>query len=163
MPATEQLQIRVTPAQKAAIRRGARRAKLSMSEWVLTRVFPSESTAFEALARRLARSTDGSTHVLAAIADLLARLTVEELRVATESVPLEGMSTFHATYLAAMVEQACHGAGVPVPDWARRTGALSEPYFASELSSLRLHLLRASPPPFRRRNLFVDATVGDRV
>jgi hypothetical protein len=28
---------------------------------------------------------------------------------------------------------------------------------------LRAHLLRVSPTAFRRRNLFVDATVGDRV
>ena len=36
-------------------------------------------------------------------------------------------------------------------------------WFASELKSLRLHLLTKSPAPFRRRNLFVDSTLGDRV
>jgi hypothetical protein len=40
---------------------------------------------------------------------------------------------------------------------------LERPWFASSLKSLRLHLLTASPPPFRRRNLFVDSTIGDRV
>lgn len=28
--------------------------------------------------------------------------------------------------------------------------------------SLRLHLLTRSPPPFRRRNLFVDSSIGQR-
>jgi hypothetical protein len=28
---------------------------------------------------------------------------------------------------------------------------------------LRLHLLLSAPPAFRRRNIFLDASVGDRV
>jgi hypothetical protein len=40
---------------------------------------------------------------------------------------------------------------------------LTEPVFGSELQSLRLYLLTHSPPPFRARNIFIDATLGDRV
>ncbi|MGH7310893.1 MAG: plasmid mobilization protein, partial [Candidatus Rokuibacteriota bacterium] len=43
MPASAksaQLQIRVSPAEKAAIQRAARRAGLDMSAYVLTRVLP---------------------------------------------------------------------------------------------------------------------------
>jgi len=32
-----------------------------------------------------------------------------------------------------------------------------------ELLGLRLHLLTHSPAPFRRRNIFIDASVGARV
>jgi hypothetical protein len=35
--------------------------------------------------------------------------------------------------------------------------------FGSDLQSLRLHLLTHSPPPFLARNIFVDATLGDRI
>jgi hypothetical protein len=40
---------------------------------------------------------------------------------------------------------------------------LDEPHFATPLRGLRLHLLRASPVAFKRRNIFVDSSVGDRV
>ncbi|HTY49830.1 MAG TPA: hypothetical protein VMB48_09070 [Steroidobacteraceae bacterium] len=40
---------------------------------------------------------------------------------------------------------------------------MSEPAFGSELRSLRLHLLTQSPPAFRCRNIFIDASVGERV
>jgi hypothetical protein len=40
---------------------------------------------------------------------------------------------------------------------------LAEPYFATSLKSLREHLLVAAPIPFKRRNIFVDASVGARV
>jgi hypothetical protein len=38
-----------------------------------------------------------------------------------------------------------------------------EPSFATEPPGLRLHLLRSAPVAFMRRNLFVDASIGDRV
>jgi hypothetical protein len=40
---------------------------------------------------------------------------------------------------------------------------LAEPVFASSLQSLRLHLLVLSPAPFRRRNIFIDSTLGARI
>jgi hypothetical protein len=62
-----------------------------------------------------------------------------------------------------MVEQASAVAGASPPDWTRRVKPLERPWFASPLKNLRLHLLAHSPPPFRRRNLFVDSSIGDRV
>ena len=49
------------------------------------------------------------------------------------------------------------------PEWCRSVRPLAEPVFTTELVSLRLHLLLHAPIPFRRRNIFVDASVGDRV
>jgi hypothetical protein len=40
---------------------------------------------------------------------------------------------------------------------------LTEPYFPTPLKSLREHLLIAAPIPFKRRNIFVDASIGQRV
>jgi hypothetical protein len=62
-----------------------------------------------------------------------------------------------------MVETAAHRHKVPPPDWTLAVQPLSEPAFGSPLQSLRLHLLVAAPPAFKRRNIFVDSSVGDRV
>ena len=43
---SEQLQIRVTPAEKSAIARAARRAGLGMSAYVLSRVLPEQSELY---------------------------------------------------------------------------------------------------------------------
>jgi hypothetical protein len=40
---------------------------------------------------------------------------------------------------------------------------LADPFFGSELRSLRHYLLTHSPAPFRSRNIFIDSTVGDRI
>ena len=53
--------------------------------------------------------------------------------------------------------------GVAPPSWLRATTPLAEPVFGSSLMGLRLYLLTHSPAPFRRRNIFIDASVGSRV
>ena len=73
------------------------------------------------------------------------------------SVPRE------AAYLAAMVEHAAVIKGVDPPRWTAAVEALDALWFASSLKSLRLYLLTHSPPPFRRRNLFIDSSVGQPV
>ena len=70
---------------------------------------------------------------------------------------------FEANYLAATVEHAAAIKGVAPPRWTVTVEPLDAPWFASCLKSLRLHLLTHSPPPFRRRNLFIDSSVGQRV
>jgi hypothetical protein len=62
-----------------------------------------------------------------------------------------------------MVEWACAARRIPPPPWTAGVAAVAEPYFASELPGLRLYLLMNSPAPFRRRNLFIDSSVGQRV
>jgi hypothetical protein len=61
------------------------------------------------------------------------------------------------------VEYACAKRALAVPKWTRMVEPLPEPVFATELQSLRLHLLTHSPPPFRARNIFIDATLGGQV
>jgi hypothetical protein len=62
-----------------------------------------------------------------------------------------------------MVETAAHRSGVTPPAWTLGVQPLGYPAFGSPLLGLRLHLLLAAPPAFKRRNLFVDSAVGDRV
>jgi hypothetical protein len=62
-----------------------------------------------------------------------------------------------------MVEYAAARKELRPPDWTADVPPVAEPYFGTDLLTLRAHLLTRSPPPFRRRNIFIDASVGDRV
>jgi hypothetical protein len=68
-----------------------------------------------------------------------------------------------ANYVAAMVELAAHIRGVTPPVWTSGVVGLSEPVFSVPWMSLRAHLLLNSPIPFRRRNIFIDSSIGTRV
>ena len=159
---TEQLQIRVTRGQKAALKRSARRAGQDVSAYVLSRVLPDERLRFEELTRALAQRRD-RRFALAALNDLLTDLPPGRLAVVAVDTGLGDLSPYMRNYLAAMVEIAAHRGGVAPPAWVRRIEPLEEPRFATSLAGLRAHLLRASPVPMRRRNIFVDSGVGDRV
>jgi len=100
---------------------------------------------------------------LSELNSLLENLAAGELRDAIATPPPPGLSRFLGNYIAAMVEYACARRALAVPEWTRSIAPLTEPVFGSELQSLRLYLLTHSPPPFRARNIFIDATLGDRV
>lgn len=163
---TAQLQLRVSPAEKARIREAAARAGVDMSEWVLSHLFPAEGETFLRLVgelREVAKGqSTGTSHAIAALNDFLADLPADRFVEAVSAHP-DGLSPFHANYVAAMVEHAAYLKGAPPPAWVAEVAPLERPVFGSELASLRLHLLTKSPPAFRRRNIFIDATVGDRV
>ncbi len=159
---SKHVQIRVTPDQKATLKRLAAAAGQDMSSYVLARALPSSRLRFEELLSLLG---DGADHryALAELNDLLSALAPAELSAAIADADLARLSPFLQNYIAAMIEQACYLEGVPPPAWTARVVPLEAPHFAAPLKSLRLHLLRASPVPFKRRNIFVDASVGERV
>jgi len=156
-----QLQIRVSPAQKAAICRAARRAGLAMSAYVLARLLPAPARRFQELTGACADSRD-ARFALAELNSWLASLGAGELQQAVSSPPAR-LTPYLANYVAAMAEVACAKNGVAPPPWLLATAPLVEPVFGSALMSLRLYLLTHSPAPFRRRNIFIDASVGSRV
>lgn len=159
---TTQLQLRVSPRQKAAIQRAARQAGVDMSAYVLARVLPAPQQRFDALAARLARSTEPAFE-LAELNDLLSDVSAEQFATATANPPPGRLSLQLANYLAAMVEYAAGRLQVPPPSWTHRIPSLEEPMFGADLESLRLRLLTHSPAPFRKRNIYIDASLGDRV
>ena len=105
---------------------------------------------------------EGARFALAELSAWLASLGAAELREAVASPP-PALTPYFANYVAAMVEYACAQRGVPPPGWTPAVAPLTEPAFGSALMSLRLYLLTHSPAPFRRRNIFIDASVGSRV
>lgn len=113
---------------------------------------------FERLAGLL--GNEKPAYVLAELNDLLANATgaqIESLAAPSIADP------YLANYVAAMVEQAAHLKGVRPPSWTAAVAPLARPVFAAPWMALRAHLLLESPVPFRRRNIFIDSSIGDRV
>lgn len=159
------LQIRVTPAQKVAIKAQADRAGMDMSSYVLATVLPAPRVEFERLIADLASRPEQRRFVLAAIHDFLAAQGPREFLAAVAQMPasVSKLDPYLANYLAAMVETAAHAHALPAPGWTQEIVPLGDPVFGSPLAGLRLHLLTHSPPAFRRRNIFIDSTIGSRV
>ncbi|HUH12530.1 MAG TPA: hypothetical protein VMK65_05450 [Longimicrobiales bacterium] len=159
---SEYLQIRLTPAQKTAVKRLARQSGQDMSSYVLSRIIPHDRERFDGLIRALEAGGD-RRFALAELNDVLSRLAPARLLETVGQAELRDLPPLDQNYVAAMVEQAADRKGVEPPAWTRDVVPLETPWFATPVKSLRVHLLRSAPVPFKRRNLFVDASVGDRV
>lgn len=158
---SEQLQLRVSRQEKTAIQRAAAQASMDMSAYVLSRVLSDAAAKFGHHVEECRRTA--SSFALAELSSLLAGFTAGELGDAVAMPLPPGLTPFFRNYITAMVEQTCARRGIAAPPWTRGVAPLDEPVFASSLQSVRLHLLTHSPPAFRRRNIFIDATVGERV
>lgn len=159
---THQLQIRVTPQQKAALKRLARAAGRDVSSYVLSRVLTDEPQRFAELVRAVASDED-HRYALAELNDFLHACPPMAFAAAVPQADALRLSDYMRNYVAAMVEQAAAKKGVDPPAWCQDVVPLDTPHFVTPLKSLRPHLLLASPVPFKRRNIFVDAGVGARV
>jgi uncharacterized protein (DUF1778 family) len=156
------LQIRVTPGEKAQLVRRAHASGQDLSTYVMDRALPPAEATFLEVVRTLATQADPA-YALAELNDLLSQLTPLDFASVVQDVPLGDLSPFLQSYVAAMVDVAADRIDCPPPAWTAEISGLDEPWFATPLPGLRLHLLRSAPIPFKRRNLFVDASVGARV
>ncbi len=159
---SQQLQVRVTAQEKARVRRSAKACGMGMSEWLLSRALPQSQRRFYEICRRAAKARRPG-FALAELNDFLVQRTRDELILALAEAPEHALSRYLENYIAAMVEMAAQRKGFSVPVWVERIPRLDLPVFGVDFSSLRLHLLLASPLPFRRRNIFIDASLGERV
>jgi hypothetical protein len=159
---SQQLQIRIAPAQKAALRRLARAAGLDVSSYALARLLPPEQGRFTALLQRLADEAD-RRFALAELHDLLHSCAPAQFPDAVAVADLRDLPIWLQNYVAAMVEQAAEQKGLAPPPWVRDVTPGEDPRFATPLRGLRLHLLASSPAAFKRRNIFIDAGIGARV
>ncbi len=159
---TEQIQIRVTRAEKRDLVLRARAAGLDLSSWMLGRLSPPHAVTFRELVRSLAAAPDPS-YVFAEIGELLSELRRDQLSAAVEVLPPVQLGAVAANQLAAMVELRATRLGVRPPIWTEQIQPLPQPWFPTALVSVRLDLLCNSPPAFRRRNLFVTSTLEHRV
>lgn len=159
---TEHLQIRVSAEEKEHLRKAAHDAGTTVSDYVLSKVLPAHRTKFLSLVVEI-NSEHKRTYALAELSDFFESLSPSELSRAMEEPPSIPSDPVWANYLAAMVETILQRHSLPRPAWLSQIPPLRDPWFATKLKSLRLYLLCVSPPAFRRRNLFVDSTIGDRV
>lgn len=160
-PRSQQLQIRVTATEKAAIKRRARNAGLDVSAYVLARALPDLDGRVAGIVAAL-RDDCNLSFALAEFQDLLAELAPMDFGAALERVDVRGLTPYVQNYVAAMVEQAASAAGAAAPAWTRDIAPLDAPYFATLLRSARLYLLCVTPVAFRRRNIFTESRLGDR-
>jgi len=124
---------------------------------------PRRASRFQELTGACADASDEDARfALAELSSWLAGLAAGELQEAVASPPPR-LTAYLANYVAAMTEYACAKNGVAPPAWTRAIAPLAQPVFGSALMSLRLYLLTHTPAPFRRRNIFIDASVGSRV
>lgn len=158
---TAQLQVRVSPRQKARLRRLAAAAGTDVSAFVLARVLPDDPGRFAALVRGLPEA-EAPAFPLAELHDLLTACAAVEFAALVAEPPPATVAPWLANYVAAMVETAAHRLTCPPPPWVHDIVPLDRPWFATDLRALRPYLLRVSPVAFRRRNLFVDTTLGGR-
>ncbi len=163
MTKTQQLQIRVSARQKAQIQARARSAGEDVSKWVLRQVLPPLQDKFQDIVCDLAVRSESRSYIFAELHDFLNGLTTNQLIKAVELPPSVPLGEFSANYLAAMIEFSCVSNSISLPAWLNDIEPLEEPWFASSLVGLRLYLLTHSPSAFRRRNLFIDSTIGDRI
>lgn len=159
---SQQIQIRVTPGEKTTLKRLARRAGQDLSSYCRGRTLPGRQAIFDQILCLLRKEEDWR-FALAELNDFLSRLAPMQMEEAVQYADLRGLSPLAQNYVAAMVEQAAHQKGVEAPAWTNDVPPLEEPFFGTPFRSLRPYLLKAAPVAFKRRNIFVDAGVGDRV
>ncbi len=157
-----QLQIRLSPSDKRRIEAQAKLAGMPVSSWVLARLLPHSAMKFRDLYQQLATS-DTAAFLYAEFNDFLSGLDASDFATAVVQRPDTPLDAERANYLAAMIEHTAAQLDVEPPAWTRDIAPLREPMFTSSLLSLRLHLLVHGLPAFKRRNLFVDSSVGARV
>ena len=159
---TDQLQIRVTPQQKAALKRMASMAGCDVSTYVLNRMPLAGGDRFEQILQAL-RGAAQPSYPLAELNDFLSASARAEFAGAVASADLRGLTPYLSNYVAAMVEQAAYMKRLAPPKWTATIAPLDAPRFATPMKSLRAHLLLSAPVPFKRRNIFVDSSIGARV
>ena len=135
---------------------------MGISQWVLSKSLPPGQQAFQALIDQL-KTASNPKYVLAEIHDMLSEAGADEFELMVAQPFGFGLTDYLANYVAAMIEYTAVQKGRKAPIWTEKVPLLKIPVFGSDLKSLQLYLLTHSPPPFRRRNIFIDATVGQRV
>jgi uncharacterized protein (DUF1778 family) len=157
---SSQLQIRVTPAEKAALRRLATAAGESVSTYVLSRVLPSEERVLTRLYAELQETRSDHRPTLAELARVLEGMSPTDIEERVPEPELGALGPVLLNSIAALVEGAAHRKGVDPPTWVADVPPLPRPHFGWALRSLRPHQLRVAPVPFKRRNMFFDPATG---
>jgi uncharacterized protein (DUF1778 family) len=157
---TSQLQIRVTPEQKATLKRLAAEAGTSVSSYVLSAVLPPTQAEFQEQLSRV-HAAPVRSGALAAFLSFLGGLSDDEFPGAVAEANLDTIPLLKQNLIAAGVEQEASRRGLRPPVWTNAVAMPERPYFAWDLWSLRPHLMHRTPLAFKRRTLFLTAPGGE--
>ena len=158
-PKTAQLQIRISPAQKAALKRLAAAERLSLSEFVLRKALeaaPTPLTSWSAIVK----SGVALPNSLSDLELELRTLDEASFSEAVDAFDTADLSELQANCVAAAVEREASRRGVSPPPWTEAVLPMGRPWFAWRLRSLRPHLMRISPAAYKRRGVYLPAA-GD--
>ena len=153
---TSQLQIRVTEEQKAALKRLAAAAEMTVSSYVLAQALPARHQQLDRALEALTAPGADLHAGFEGLASLIGDTGDEEFADALGSPSVEHLTRLLQNQLAALVEQAANARGLEPPGWVQKVPALPRPHFAWPLSSLRPHQIRVTPVAFKRRGVFFD-------
>ena len=103
MVKSEQLQIRVSPEQKASIKKQASLAGEDVSKWVLLKLLPPDSDKFQHLINKLGTMSLAPSQILAEIHDFLQSLSGKALEEAVGPIDFTTKDSLMSNYVAAMV------------------------------------------------------------
>ena len=161
MPArTSQLQIRVSPAEKAALKRLASLSGQTVSAYVLAQALPAATDSLSASLKELRVEPPEPAPDLAPLRRSLSVLPPNEFRERLASVNVADLTNLTQNRVAALVEEVSYNLGIDPPSWVAAIPPLDRPFFRWQLPSLRPHQLRATPVSLKRRNVF-DPYLGD--
>ncbi len=162
MKKTDFLQIRVTPSEKKILQTHAKKKNMDVTSWVKSRLFHSKQQQFQIILSEI-ESAEQPREAWAELHDFLTQLSKNEFLSALFDLPRSFQNTFKGNYIAAMIETTAQHKNFSFPAWTKHYMGLETPYFGSTMDSLRLHLLVSSPAPFRKRNIFIDTSIGGRI
>lgn len=150
---TSQLQVRVSPEQKRQLKKLARAARLSVSEYVLAAALPTESEAL----RQHVDALPDMTHRQGALLELRADLSgipPAEFEAAGAGLDVRALPPLQQALAAAVFEHEAQVRRCAPPRWTRAVHVSEAPTFRPRLVSLHPYLLCASPAALKRRNVF---------
>lgn len=159
---TRQLQIRVTPEEKAALRRLAAAAGTTISAYVLQQALPTVARDVAKLVGALRESPEETARLLGSLQEALEGVPQGRLAATLAPHDLEGLSVVQANYVAAILEQEATRRAEPPPECLAEVAPPDQPHFGWALRSMRPHQMRVTPVAFKRRNLFFDPTSASR-
>jgi hypothetical protein len=153
---TSQLQIRVSEEEKAALKRQASAAKMSVSAYVLAQALPARHRDLDRLLGELEGAGAPQRAVLQELAAHISETEPDDFAEALANLSVEPLSPILRNQVAAMVEQAAYARGIDPPEWVDGVPPMGRPHYGWPLSSLRPHQIRVTPVPFKKRGIFFD-------
>lgn len=155
------IQIRLSSTQKKVVEKNAKTQGLSISQYLLNLI--EKDSSFDKkltiiINEILKNGLD--PYLLSEFSILVLDLSNNDLLKLVEKPFSSNCNGLSLNYLLATLETELKRRNLELPEWFGNIKSLKEPWFGTNLKSLRGFLLLNSPLAFRRRNIFIDSLIG---